>query len=145
MRARRSHNNFRLERETLLVGRLEPGSGGRLASSGRGSRTDTRHIRFPFNGFNAKAVYDKLKHMEVLLDDPKLFLMPCSTPEHQHNIIISDCKLLATSEGKVTLGKSTEGAEGSCRRKATVRSSWVSEKRSELGTPFRGVYLPNIL
>ena len=68
--------------------------------------------RFPFNGFNAKAVYAKLKAMEILLDDPKLFLMPCSTPEHQQSIIISDCKLLATSEGKVTLGKSTEGAEG---------------------------------
>ena len=68
--------------------------------------------RFPFNGFNARTVYDKLKHMEVLLDDPRLFLMPCSTPEHQQSLIISNCKLLATSEGKVTLGKSIEGAEG---------------------------------
>ena len=68
--------------------------------------------RFPFNGFDAKAVYAKLKHMEVLLNDPKIFRMPCSTPECQQSIIISHCKLLATSEGKVTLGKSTEGAEG---------------------------------
>ena len=68
--------------------------------------------RFPFNGFNAKAVYAKLVHMEELLDDPRLFRMPCSTPEHQQSIIISDCRLLANSEGKVTLGKGMEGAEG---------------------------------
>ena len=68
--------------------------------------------RFPFNGFNAKAVYAKLHHMEELLGDPKLFRMPCCTPEQQHSIIIADCKMLATSEGKVSLGKSAEGAEG---------------------------------
>jgi hypothetical protein len=68
--------------------------------------------RFPFNGFNAKSVYAKLVHMELLLDDPRLFRMPCSTPEHQQSIIISDCRLLANSEGKVTLGKGMEGAEG---------------------------------
>ena len=68
--------------------------------------------RFPFNGFNARAVNDKLVHMELLLDDPRLFRMPCSTPEHQQSIIISDCRLLANSEGKVTLGKGMEGAEG---------------------------------
>ena len=66
--------------------------------------------RFPFNGFDAKAVYAKLVHMELLLNDRRLFRMPCFSPEHQQSIIISDCRLLANSEGKVTLGKGMEGA-----------------------------------
>ena len=68
--------------------------------------------RFAFNGFSAKAVYDKLRHMEKVLNDPKLFQMPCATPEKQQDIIISYCKLLADSEGKAKLGKEMEGAEG---------------------------------
>ena len=68
--------------------------------------------RFDFNGFKAKAVNAKLKHMESVLDDPKLFQMPCATPEKQQGIIISYCKLLADSEGKAKLGKEMEGAEG---------------------------------
>ena len=40
--------------------------------------------RFPFNGFNAKAVYAKLVHMELLLDDPRLAhsLHPLTTSSH---------------------------------------------------------------
>ena len=68
--------------------------------------------RFDFNGFKAKAVNAKLKHMESVLDDPKLFQMPCATPEKQQDIIISYCKLLADSEGKAKLGKEMEGAKG---------------------------------
>jgi hypothetical protein len=68
--------------------------------------------RFAFNGFNAKAVYAKLKHMESILNDPKLFQMPCAAPEKQQGIIISYCKLLADSEGKAKLGKDMQGAEG---------------------------------
>ena len=68
--------------------------------------------RFAFNGFNKLAVYDKLTHMEKVLNDPKLFQMPCAAPEKQQGIIISYCKLLADSEGKAKLGKEMAGAEG---------------------------------
>ena len=92
--------------------------------------------RFAFNGFSAKAVYDKLRHMEKVLNDPKLFQMPCATPEKQQGIIISYCKLLADSEGKAKLGKEMEGAEGYMWSKeddvASTPSSTSAEKEPPL-------------
>ena len=67
---------------------------------------------FVFKTFSKRAVYDKLTHMEKLLNDDKLFRMPIASPAHQQNTIIAHCKKLATSEGKVELGNKMQGIKG---------------------------------
>ena len=68
--------------------------------------------RFPFKTFGSKAVDAKLRHMETLLNDDKLFRMPVAAPAHQQSRIISHCKKLANSEGRVELLNKMEGIKG---------------------------------
>ena len=67
---------------------------------------------FPFRSFRKRAVYDKLIAMEKLLNDDKLFRMPVAAPAHQQSRIISHCKKLANSEGRVELLNKMEGIKG---------------------------------